>query len=210
MNRRLFIGGLGAYFIVSLSSCHRRNNFTYSKIKAGETVVALGDSLTFGYGASKQMSYPERLAKKTGWKVINAGVNGDTTANVLARLEGVVQQKPKLVLLSIGGNDVLRRIDSAVTKDNLLSIIHQLHAHDIIVVLIAQPHFSPSALIGKASDNPIYKQVAGQTDIPLFSKSWSRILSDDSLKSDQIHANDAGYALFVEELYQFLQQLGLA
>lgn len=156
------------------------------------------------------MSYPKVLAQKTGWKIINAGVNGDTTANILSRLEEVIQKKPKLVLLSVGGNDVLRRIDSAVTKDNLLSIIHQLHDQDVIVVLIAQPHFSPSTLIGKASDNPIYKQVAEQTNIPLFSKSWSRILSDLRLSSDRIHANDMGYKKFAEELYQFLQQLGLA
>lgn len=210
MNRRLFISTVSAALIATaLPSCSQSNG-GYSKIKAGERVVALGDSLTFGYGASQNLSYPKILAQKTGWEVINAGVNGDTTANVLSRLEGVIAQKPKLVLLGIGGNDVLRRIDSDVTKDNLLSIIDQLQNHDIEVILIAQPYLSPSNLIGKASDNPIYKQVAKQKDIPLFAKSWSRILSDNTLKSDQIHANDLGYRKFAEELYEFLQELGFA
>lgn len=104
---------------ITLPSCSQDNG-NYSKIKAGERVIALGDSLTFGYGASQNLSYPKILAQKTGWEVINAGVDGDTTANVLSRLEGIIAQKPKLVLLGIGGNDVLRRINSDVTKGNLL------------------------------------------------------------------------------------------
>lgn len=177
-------------------------------ISSNSTVVALGDSLTYGYGATPQTAYPTILAQKTGWQVINAGVNGDTSQQVLERLDSVIQQKPKLVLLGIGGNDVLRRVDSQTTKQNIIQIIQKLKQNNIAVVLIAEPHFSASALFGKASDNPIYAEIAKQENIPLFDNEWSRILSDSNLKSDQIHANQQGYAQFAENLQKFLDELG--
>lgn len=170
-------------------------------------VVALGDSLTFGFGGQGQ-SYPKALAQLTGWQIENMGVNGDTTTDVLARMDKVITHSPELVLLGIGGNDVLKRVDTSVTKDNLSKIIKTLQAKSIPVVLIAEPHFSVSALFGKASDNPIYKEVADALNVPLFEKAWSEILSDNSLKSDQIHANGSGYAKFAEMLFEFLKELG--
>lgn len=180
----------------------------YTAMPSGVKVVALGDSLTFGYGAEKSQSYPTVLAQKTGWNVINMGVNGDTTANVLTRVDSVIGENPKLVLLGIGGNDVLRRVGASETRSNLVSIIKALQDKNIPVVLIAEPHLSASALFGKASDNPVYKEVADELGVPLLEKAWSNILSDDKLKSDQIHANGAGYAKFADDLYQFLKEIG--
>lgn len=170
--------------------------------------MALGDSLTFGYGADKSQSYPVVLAQKTGWNIINMGVNGDTTKDVLNRMDSVIGENPKLVLLGIGGNDVLRRVNASETRANLVSIIKALQDKNIPVVLIAEPHLSASALFGKASDNPVYKDVASEMNVPLLEKAWSNILSDDKLKSDQIHANGVGYAKFADELYQFLKEIG--
>lgn len=206
MGRRTFLQALSVLPITLLMACGDKPAVTL--VAKGAKVVALGDSLTFGYGAEKNQSYPTILAQKTGWDVVNMGINGDTTADVLNRLEGVVAQKPKLVLLGIGGNDVLRRVDRATTKNNLLNIINTLQSQSIPVVLIAEPHFSASALFGKASDNPVYKEVADELSVPLFANGWSKILSDDSLKSDQTHANGAGYAKFAEMLFEFLKELG--
>lgn len=177
-------------------------------LSKNSTVIALGDSLTYGYGTNPQTAYPNILAQNTGWQVINAGVNGDTSQQVLARLDTIIAQKPKLVLLGIGGNDVLQRVNREITKQNIIQIIQKFKAQNIDVVLIAEPHFSPSALLGKASDNPIYAEIAKQENIPLFEDEWSRILSDKTLKSDQIHANTQGYAEFAENLQHFLDELG--
>lgn len=119
----------------------------------------------------------------------------------------MILKKPKLVLLGIGGNDVLKGVPSQITKNNLINIINQLKSQSITVVLIAQPYISASALFGRASDNPIYQEVADLTDVPLLSEAWSEILSNNNLKSDQIHANPQGYAYFTDKLYQFLQNL---
>lgn len=205
-NRRTFLESFIILPIAFAVGCHDAPKF--SPLPNGAKVVALGDSLTFGYGVDKSKSYPAVLAKKTGWNIINMGVNGDTTADVLARMNEVFAQNPKLVLLGIGGNDVLRRVNAGQTRTNLINIIKALQDKNIPVVLIAEPHLSTSALFGKATDNPVYKDVADELDVPLFKKSWSNILSDDKLKSDQIHANEAGYAKFADELYEFLKQIG--
>lgn len=193
---------------VATSSCSREQPKEY--LPADSTVVALGDSLTYGYGATPQTSYPAILAELTGWQIINAGVNGDTSADVLARSAAIIAQNPDLVLLGVGGNDVLRRTESMTTKANITATIKTIKAANIPVVLIAEPHFSSSALFGRASDNPIYKEIATSEEIPLYSKGWSEVLSDDSLKSDQIHANAAGYRHFAQGLYGYLQDEGLA
>ena len=193
---------------VATSSCSREPSKEY--LPADSTVVALGDSLTYGYGATPQTSYPAILAELTGWQVINAGVNGDTSADVLARSAAIIAQNPDLVLLGVGGNDVLSRTEPLTTKANISATIATIKAANIPVVLIADPHFSSSALFGRASDNPIYKEIATSEEIPLYSKGWSEVLSDDSLKSDQIHANAAGYRHFAQGLYAFLQDEGLA
>ena len=183
---------------------------TQAPVAAGSTVVALGDSLTYGYGASPDTAYPTVLASLSGWTVINAGVNGDTSADVLARLDAITAQNPDLVLLGVGGNDVLQRINPETTCSNLVAIIRALKAADIRVILIAEPHFSVSALFGRVSDNPVYEDVAESEAVLLYEGGWSEILSDDSLKSDKIHANAAGYRQFAEGLYAYLQEAGVA
>lgn len=193
---------------LALPACDDSPKFT--PLPQGTKVVALGDSLTFGYGVPNSQSYPTLLANKTGWHIINAGVNGDTTKKVLKRLDDVIAKQPALVLLGIGGNDVLRRIAPETTKANLLEIVQKLQENQISVVLIAQPHLSVSVLFGKAHDNPVYQDIAKQKQLPLFSEAWSQILSDDSLKSDQIHANAQGYALFADKFYAYLQEIGYA
>lgn len=72
------------------------------KVAVGGVVLALGDSLTAGYGASSAQAYPEQLAQITRWRVVNGGVSGDTSEQALARLPELLKQKPKLVLVSIG------------------------------------------------------------------------------------------------------------
>lgn len=207
LNRRVFLQLLAISPVVFVNACG--NTPTFTKLVKGAKVVALGDSLTFGYGGGGQ-TYPKVLAGLTGWQIENMGVNGDTSQGVLDRLDTVIAKKPKLVLFGIGGNDVLRKVNPDDTKANIINAIHQLSTKQIPTVLIAEPHLSASALFGKASDNPIYRQIADELNVPLFEKGWSKILSDNSLKSDQIHANGAGYEVFAKDLYEFLKEIGYA
>jgi lysophospholipase L1-like esterase len=200
------LAGIGLSVTINVTGCGSEPQ--QDILPAGSTVVALGDSLTYGYGANPKTAYPTVLAELSKWNVVNAGVNGDTSADVLTRVNEVTEQNPDLVLLGVGGNDVLQRIAPDTTRANIVATIDTLQSNNIDVVLIAEPHLSTSALFGKASDNPLYEYIAEAEDIPLYSDGWSTILSDDALKSDKIHANAAGYRQFAEGLHDYLKDEG--
>jgi GDSL lipase/acylhydrolase domain protein len=194
--------------VLLLAACGGKFGKKQTKIAAGNTVLALGNSLTYGYGASPAESYPAQLQKLTGWDIINGGISGDTSAQALSRLPALLQRKPKLVLISIGGNDFLRKLPEAETRNNIAETIESVQKENIPTVLVGVPHLSVGALFGHLSDHPLYQELAEQYKIPLFEGAWSEILSDEKLKSDQIHANAAGYKVFAEKLEKFLQEEG--
>jgi len=204
--RLLMLAGIGLSATISVTGCGSEP--TQTALPAGSTVVALGDSLTYGYGANPKTAYPTVLAELSKWNVVNAGVNGDTSADVLTRVNEITEQNPDLVLLGVGGNDVLQRIAPDTTRANIIATIDTLQSNNIDVVLIAEPHLSTSALFGKASDNPLYEDIAEAEGIPLYSDGWSTVLSDEALKSDKIHANAAGYRQFAEGLHDYLKDEG--
>ncbi|MBF2719943.1 arylesterase [Psychrobacter sp. NG254] len=206
--RFLALASMGLAVTIGMTGCGSEP--TQTVLPEGSTVVALGDSLTYGYGANTETAYPMVLAELSKWKVINAGVNGDTSADVLTRVNEITEKNPDLVLLGVGGNDVLQRIAPDTTRANIIATIDTLQSKNIDVVLIAEPHLSTSALFGKASDNPLYEAIAEAEGIPLYSDGWSTVLSDDALKSDKIHANAAGYRQFAEGLHEYLTDQGLA
>lgn len=198
-SRRYFLGGLLA--ATMLAACGRKP-VVGRKIAAGATVLALGDSLTFGTGATPETSYPTVLARLTGWNVVNAGIPGDTSAQALARLPALLQEhSPQLVLVGIGGNDFLRRMSEKDTRANIRRICEQALAGGAQVMLIAVPAPSAAAVIaGSLSDHPLYQEIADSLRLPLHAKGWSTVLANAALRSDQIHANAQGYEAFANGL----------
>ncbi|WP_096108653.1 arylesterase [Neisseria lactamica] len=205
MNRRTFLLGAGALL---LTACGRKSARTHAKIPEGSTVLALGDSLTFGYGADPGESYPAQLQKLTGWNIVNGGVSGDTSAQALSRLPALLARKPKLVIVGIGGNDFLRKIPEEQTRANIAKIIETVQKENIPAVLVGVPHITLGALFGHLSDHPLYEDLSEEYGIPLFGGAWAEILGDNDLKSDQIHANGKGYRRFAEKLSDFLHTQG--
>ena len=205
LTRRTFLAYTS---VLLLAACGGKSGKKQTKIAAGSTVLALGDSLTYGYGASPAESYPAQLQKLTSWDIINGGISGDTSAQALSRLPALLQRQPKLVIIGIGGNDFLRKFPEAETRANIAKIIDSVQKENIPTVLVGVPHLSVGALFGHLSDHPLYQELAEQYKIPLFEGAWSEILSDEKLKSDQIHANAAGYKAFAEKLEKFLREEG--
>ena len=206
INRRGFLF-LAAGGLLLLNGCGRKS--ARSALPRGSRVLALGDSLTAGFGAPKGADYPAQLAQILGHKVINGGVSGDTSAQALARLPDLLVQKPKLVVVSIGGNDFLQRQPESGTRENIRKMVAGIRAADVAVVLVAIPHFTTGALLGVVSEHPLYAELADELDVPLLKGAWADILGDKDLKSDAVHANAAGYRLFAEQLAGFLRKLGL-
>ncbi|MFO1330690.1 MAG: GDSL-type esterase/lipase family protein [Rubrivivax sp.] len=194
----------------ALAACSRRRPLRGTPVPPGAVVLALGDSLTFGTGAAPESSYPAVLAARSGWKVLNAGVPGDTSAQALERLPELLQQHaPALVLLSIGGNDLLRRLPEAQTRAHLQRAIELSRAAGAQALLIAVPRPSAAAAFtGSLTDHPLYGEVAEALQAPLHRQGWSEVLADPALRSDPIHANAAGYAAFAQGLLATARAVG--
>src|SRR5512138_1516113 len=200
LSRRRFVLALAAALV--LAGCHRSP--TLPKLGAHDVVVAFGDSLTHGTGASEDAAYPAVLASLTGRTVVNAGVPGDTTASGLARLPGVLAEyRPRLVLLCLGGNDMLRKAPEAETENNLRLLVKTIRASGAEVVLIGVPE---PKLFGGAPG--FYARVADDLKLPLENAAFDEVLRDARLKSDPVHANAAGYRVVAERLAEFLRDTG--
>lgn len=136
ISRRRFL--MMATVLLGVTACGRKKLGKYSPIPAGSTILALGDSLTFGYGVNPPESYPSQLAMLSGWKVVNGGVSGDKSDQALARLPALLESLPKLVLLSIGGNDFLKGVPEKVTRANIEKIIHIVQEKNIPIETFAK------------------------------------------------------------------------
>ena len=197
--QRYFIA-LFAVFL--LAACDRAP--TLPKLNSHDVIVAFGDSLTHGTGAASDTAYPAVLATLTGHTVINAGVPGDTTSSGLQRLPAVLaEHKPRLVLLCLGGNDMLKQQPAAATENNLRLLVQTIRAGGADVVLIGVPE---PRLFGGAPD--FYGRVAEEMQLPLERDIFNDVLKDNRLRSDPIHANAAGYRVVAERLAEFLREAG--
>lgn len=207
ITRRRFMQ-ISALLAAALTACSK--TAPHAALPAGSTILALGDSLTAGYGADAEAAYPAVLAGLTGWQIINGGVSGNTSAQALARLPALMRRQPQLVLVSIGGNDFLRKVPEADTRSNIRQIVQQIKAAGVPAVLVAVPYFTTGALFGRLSEHPMYEELAAELNVPLLKGAWAEVLGDKKLKSDQIHANAQGYRVFAEKMWAFLKQQGFA
>ena len=193
---------LALFSIYLLAACERAP--TLPKLGPNDVIVAFGDSLTQGTGASTDTAYPTVLSSMIGHPVINAGVPGETTAEALQRLpEVLAEHHPKLVLLCLGGNDMLRKQAAAATENNLRALIKTIRASGASVILIGVPE---PKLFGGAP--AFYGAIAKDMKLPYEGEIFNDVLKDPSLKSDPIHANAAGYRKVAERLADVLKKSG--
>ena len=167
-------------------------------------ILAFGDSITAGTGAGAGESYPVVLGNIAGRRVVNAGVPGEVTSEGLARLPEVLErEKPALLILCHGGNDLLRHLDQRQAADNLRAMIRLAREREVAVVLVSVP--APDLSL---SAPPFYAEVAKEFGVPCERKALTRILGKRSLKSDYIHPNAAGYRQLAEALHVLLKRSG--
>lgn len=211
MKRRTQLTGLLLLTLPALwAGCGRKAG--HAAVAPGQTVLALGDSVTFGTGAAPGEDWPTILAAATGWQVVNAGVPGDTAQAAQARLPALLaQHRPALVIIEIGGNDFLRRRPAAAVKSDLRSLLQSALAVGAQVVLVAVPALSlMAAVAGRPSDAALYAELAEEEGVALVPEVLSDVLGDPALRADPIHPNAAGYRQMARGLHQRLQALGVA
>jgi acyl-CoA thioesterase-1 len=168
-------------------------------------IVAFGDSLTAGYGVKLEESYPailEKILQKNNpnIEIINMGVSGETTTGGLARVDFVISQKPDLVLLGLGANDMLRSTSPDVAKANLEKMILAFKEKNIPVVLLGMEAQITSGFAYKKKFDAMYADLAKKHDVvivPYFLKNV--VLVKDLNIADGIHPNREGYEKIVQE-----------
>ena len=173
-------------------------------LTADAVILAFGDSLTFGTGAAEAESYPAVLARLTGRRVVNAGVPGEVSASGVQRLPELLdRERPALLILCHGGNDLLQRQDQRLLADNLRTMVRAARERGVSVVLVAVPSLGLSL-----KPPPLYREVAAEFSIPIEDSALPHILGKSSLKSDHIHPNGTGYRMLAEAVSGLLKKCG--
>jgi len=174
------------------------------KLAADDVVLAFGDSLTYGTGAGPEQSYPNVLEQLIHRRVMNAGVPGETTADGVARLPSVLEEtRPKVMLLCMGGNDMLRKLDRATVESNLRTMVQLARERGVGVVLIGVPE--PVIFGGTAA---FYGNVAKDYHLAFEERILREVLFDNRLKSDEIHPNASGYRRLAQAIADLLHGTG--
>lgn len=167
----------------------------------GRTIVCLGDSITAGVGSGPGEAYPNLLATKLGTQVINAGVSGDTAAGGLVRVDQVLAEDPWLVIVELGGNDILRQVPPEETERSLRGILDRLLAARVVPVLVEMD----APFGGRYRE--IYERLGDEYHVPVVEDAIGEILRDRSLKSDEIHPNARGQQVLAEAVADEIEPL---
>ena len=167
----------------------------------GENIICFGDSLTYGTGAPHDKSYPAQLSDMIGQRVINAGVPGDTTTRALERLEeDVLSQSPRIVLITLGGNDLKNGVRKDVAFRNLKTIIEAIQAEGGLVIL-----GGVKFIILDKGYGEMYKKLTKETDIILVPNVLKGLIGKDKYMNDPIHPNGQGYTIMAERFYEAMK-----
>jgi acyl-CoA thioesterase I len=176
-------------------------------------IVAFGNSLTAGLGVAQNHSYPAHLQRMLdtagySYRVVNAGVSGETTAGGVRRVSWVLNKKPVIVILELGGNDGLRGLSLHETKANLERIIQQLQQASVTVVLAGMklpPNYGQDYTAGFEA---LYQALAKQYRLTLSPFFLDGVAASSSLnQADGIHPTGEGYRLIVEKVFPTLEPL---
>ncbi|HJT20627.1 MAG TPA: arylesterase [Nitrospira sp.] len=170
-------------------------------------IVAFGDSLTSGLGVAAEEAYPAQLQRRLDaagfrYRVINAGVSGDTTAGGLRRVPWILNGRPSIVILELGGNDGLRGLSLEETKRNLERIIEQLQQASVAVVLAGMklpPNYGTEYTKAFEAMYPALARQYRLKLIPFFLDGIAGLAEFN--QADGIHPTAEGYRVIVEKLF---------
>ncbi len=162
-----------------------------------EKIVAFGDSLVFGMGATSGHDFVSLLATKLNRDIVNLGVSGNTTADGIARMHEVLENDPGVIILLLGGNDYLRRLDETKTRANLSTLIETFQKQGAVVVLLGV-----RGGIIRDGRGEMYEELSEKFHTLYLEDVLDGIFLKPELMFDGIHPNDAGYAIIADRLHE--------
>ena len=176
-------------------------------------VLALGDSLTAGFGVDVEENFPSRLQVKIdnaglAYKVVNAGVSGDTTAGGVRRINWLMKHKPQIVILALGANDGLRGLSTDEMRSNLETMIRISQKHGARVLLAgmkALPNYGEDYILKFES---VYPELAKKYDLaylPFLLEGVAGVR--EYTRPDGLHPTGSGYKIIADLVWQHLQPM---
>ena len=187
------------FFIFFIIACGQKTPKNYPNNNTD--IIAFGDSLTYGYGAKKEESYPAYLSKMTGRDIINLGISGDTSAMGLARINEIEKYSPYMVLIEFSANDFFRKIPKQNTEQNLRQIVQNVQNLGAIAVLVDTGGAYPMEAYTK-----IQKQISKEYNALFIPGIMNGIYNKKNLKSDQIHPNEEGYKIIAAKVKKEIEK----
>jgi acyl-CoA thioesterase I len=167
----------------------------------GDTIVVFGDSLVYGVGSTQGEDFVSVLENISGEGIVNLGVSGDTTADGLKRIDGVLKENPKVVMVLLGGNDFLRKVPIETTFENLDAIVTRLDEYGAVVIilgvqggLLTDPYKDRFEKLAKDHQSLYVPNVLGG------------LIGNNTYMSDSVHPNDAGYAKIATKILPVLKK----
>jgi acyl-CoA thioesterase-1 len=177
------------------------------------TIVAFGDSLTAGDRLDENEAYPARLqelltAGGEPWRVVNAGVSGETSSGALSRVEWILESlSPDIVILETGANDGLRGIDVDLARENILAIVTRLQEEGVTVILAGMQMVKNLGEDYGLAFAALYGEVAAETGAILVPFFLEGVAGDPSLNlADGIHPTAAGYRIVAGNVYPYVRE----
>ncbi|HVA12737.1 MAG TPA: arylesterase [Stellaceae bacterium] len=176
-------------------------------------ILVFGDSLSAGFGLAPDQAFPVRLAarlKADGYDVAvdNGGVSGDTTADGRARLDWTLGDRPDIVLVELGANDMLRGLDPRQAQTNLDAILARLAAAKLKILLLGMKAASNWGADYRQAFDAIYPILAKKYDVPLYPFFLDGVALDPKLnQGDGLHPNPAGVAVIVARIAPLVERM---
>lgn len=200
----IFILFCGAVFISikAFSNSYPIENIETLESKKDKSILAFGDSLIQGVGATKDNDFISLISKEIGKPILNQGKSGDTTKSAISRIESAINTNPDIVIVLLGGNDYLRKIPQEETFANLKIIVDKFQANKSVVILLGVRG-------GLLKDNyhDKFAKFAKSEGVIFIPDVLDNILGDSKLMSDAIHPNDAGYEKIAEKVLPEVKKL---
>lgn len=202
MNKKISYLVAGALLILVLVLLFREEKEIRNGSSQGMDIVAFGDSLVVGVGASTNNDFISLLSRQVGKPIVNLGVSGNTTKDGLNRIEELDKYNPKVVILLLGGNDYLQKVPIEETFANLEKIIQNIHARGSAVLLLGVR----GGLLSDRFDSK-FEELSRKYETAHVPNVLEGLLGKSEYMSDVIHPNDLGYRKISERVYPVLDKL---
>jgi acyl-CoA thioesterase I len=214
ISQNMHLGWVVLLFLLLLAGCGDDKKTEEKAADGGTTpggiIVAVGDSLTAGLGLDEDRAYPAQLQRKLqaagrNFKVINAGVSGETSSDSLSRLDWILTLQPDIVILETGANDGLRGIDPALPRANIAEILRILKEKKIVTIFTGMKMVWNLGPVYTGQFNRIYPELAADSGVifmPFFLEDVATVAAFN--QDDGLHPNEKGYAVIVDNIYPYV------